>query len=86
MARKHNPALDKLRLQLLQKQGYFIDPLDPDQTKFQVAERHGVPLQKGYNGQLTTEQAGKVGGNIGGPMVRELVRLAKESMTANPQR
>lgn len=40
----------------------------------------GVPLRKGYNGQLTSEQAGKVGGRLGGSMVRELVKMAQENL------
>lgn len=39
-----------------------------------------VPLQKGYNGKLTSEQAGKVGGNIGGKMVKEMIKMAQQSM------
>jgi len=41
----------------------------------------GVPLQRGYNGKLTSEQAGKVGGRLGGSMVRELVKMAQENLT-----
>ena len=38
----------------------------PSNAKFEAAEEVGVPLQKGYNGQLTSEQAGKIGGKLGG--------------------
>ena len=40
----------------------------------------GIPLSKGYNGKLTSEQAGKIGGPIGGNMVKEMVRMAQEQM------
>jgi small acid-soluble spore protein D (minor alpha/beta-type SASP) len=53
---------------------------NPEDAKFEAAEEVGVPLKKGYNGQLTSEQAGKVGGRLGGNMVRELVKMAQESM------
>jgi hypothetical protein len=45
-----------------------------------VAKEIGVPLKKGYNGNLTAEQAGKVGGVIGGHMVRQMVRLAMNQL------
>ncbi|MEH6954582.1 alpha/beta-type small acid-soluble spore protein [Neobacillus drentensis] len=53
---------------------------NPEDAKFEAAEEVGVPLKKGYNGQLTSLQAGKVGGRLGGNMVRELVKMAQESM------
>ncbi|NMH67788.1 alpha/beta-type small acid-soluble spore protein [Bacillus sp. RO3] len=52
----------------------------PDEAKYEAAREQGIPLQKGYNGKLTSEQAGKVGGRIGGNMVKELVRMAQENM------
>ncbi|MEH7377155.1 MULTISPECIES: alpha/beta-type small acid-soluble spore protein [Bacillaceae] len=53
---------------------------NPEDAKFEAAEEVGVPLKKGYNGQLTSEQAGKVGGRLGGSMVRELVKMAQENL------
>ncbi|HLO12716.1 MAG TPA: alpha/beta-type small acid-soluble spore protein, partial [Pseudoneobacillus sp.] len=53
----------------------------PDDAKYEAAEEVGVPLKKGYNGGLTSHQAGKVGGRLGGNMVRELVRMAQENLT-----
>ena len=50
----------------------------PSNAKFEAAEEVGVPLQKGYNGKLTSEQAGKIGGKLGGNMVKELVRMAHQ--------
>ena len=44
---------------------------NPEDAKFEAAEEVGVPLKKGYNGQLTSEQAGKVGGRLGGSMVKK---------------
>jgi small acid-soluble spore protein D (minor alpha/beta-type SASP) len=52
----------------------------PSNAKFEAAEEVGVPLQKGYNGKLTSEQAGKIGGKLGGSMVKELVRMAQENL------
>jgi small acid-soluble spore protein D (minor alpha/beta-type SASP) len=53
----------------------------PDQAKFEVAKELGVPLEKGYNGRLTSVQAGKVGGRLGGGMVKELVKMAQENLS-----
>ena len=55
----------------------------PEDAKIEVAKELGVPLQKGYNGQLTSVQAGKVGGKLGGSMVKELVRMAEENLRNN---
>ncbi|HWL25489.1 MAG TPA: alpha/beta-type small acid-soluble spore protein [Ureibacillus sp.] len=56
---------------------------NPDQAKFEIAKEVGVPLKEGYNGKLTSEQAGKVGGRLGGNMVKELVRMAQENLNKN---
>jgi hypothetical protein len=47
--------------------------------KFEVANEVGVNLQKGYNGDLTSRDAGRVGGN----MVKKMVQYAEENMTGN---
>ncbi|TMU84853.1 alpha/beta-type small acid-soluble spore protein [Bacillus sp. BHET2] len=54
---------------------------DPKDAKYEIAREQGIPLQRGYNGKLTSEQAGKVGGRIGGSMVKELVKMARENLT-----
>ncbi|WP_057763364.1 alpha/beta-type small acid-soluble spore protein [Cytobacillus praedii] len=73
-------ALDLLKNQVMKNKGYPIDQENPDHVKYEVANEVGVPLQKGYNGSLTSKEAGKVGGEIGGNMVKELVRMAQEQM------
>ena len=35
-----------------------------DQMKYEVAREVGVNLKQGYNGDLTSREAGKVGGTI----------------------
>ncbi|MFB3170737.1 hypothetical protein F4694_006392 [Bacillus niacini] len=66
-------GLDALKAKVVQAK-------DPEDAKFEAAEEVGVPLKKGYNGQLTSQEAGKVGGRLGGSMVRELVKMAQENM------
>lgn len=53
---------------------------EPEQAKFEAAKEVGVTLNKGYNGGLTSKQAGKVGGRLGGNMVKELIKIAQENL------
>ncbi len=75
-----NQALDRLKLEVMRRKGYAVDPNRPDLVKYEVAKTLGIPLSPGNNGRLSTEQAGKIGGPIGGSMVREMVRLAQEQL------
>ncbi len=47
-----------------------------DRFKMEVASEIGVPLKQGYNGDLTSAQAG----SIGGEMVRQMIRRQEEQM------
>ena len=71
-------GLNQLKAQVMKDKGYETHP---DDVKYEIANELGIPLKKGYNGKLTAEQAGKVGGPIGGNMVKEMVRMAQEQMT-----
>jgi hypothetical protein len=73
-------ALDRLKADVMQAQGYDVDKSEPNNVKYEIANELGIPLSKGYNGKLTSEQAGKIGGPIGGNMVKEMVRMAQEQM------
>ncbi|MGF7145737.1 hypothetical protein HNQ56_004180 [Anaerotaenia torta] len=42
-----------------------------DRFKYEVANEIGVPLKKGYNGDLTSYQNGSVGGNMVKKMVQD---------------
>ena len=48
-----------------------------NQRKRRVANEIGVDLKDGYNGHLTTAQAGSVGGE----MVRKMIRRQEEEMS-----
>ncbi|WP_336775322.1 alpha/beta-type small acid-soluble spore protein [Paenibacillus sp. MMO-58] len=49
-----------------------------DQMKFEVASQLGISLSRdGYNGDLTTYNAGKIGGSI----TRRLVEIAEQSLS-----
>ena len=45
--------------------------------KEEVADELGVPLKEGYNGDLTSAQAG----SIGGEMVRKMIKKQEEQMS-----
>ena len=47
-----------------------------DKFKYEVANEIGVNLKQGYNGDLTSKQAG----SIGGEMVKKLVAKAANDM------
>ena len=47
--------------------------------KMQAANEVGVNLKQGYNGDLTSKQAGSVGGQ----MVKKMVESYENSMKAN---
>ncbi|MGZ4031215.1 MAG: alpha/beta-type small acid-soluble spore protein [Tumebacillaceae bacterium] len=63
-------ALDRLKSDVM-------NTVTADQAKFESAKRQNVPLQQGYNGNLTAKQAGQVGGPIGGQMVKKMIALAQ---------
>ena len=46
------------------------------QFKFEVASEIGVPLKQGYNGDLTSAQAGYVGGY----MVKKMIEAQERQM------
>lgn len=52
-----------------------------NKDKYEVANELGIPLNKGYNGNITASDAGKIGGAIGGNMVKEMVRMAEQQLT-----
>jgi hypothetical protein len=73
--------MDAFKADVMRQEGYAVDPSRPDDVKYEVAQSLGVPLQHGDNGNLTTEDAGRVGGKIGGSMVREMIRLAQQRLS-----
>ena len=48
-----------------------------DKFKMEVANELGVNLKRGYNGDLTSREAGSVGGE----MVRQMIRKQQEQMS-----
>ena len=48
-----------------------------DRFKMEVASEIGVNLKEGYNGDLTSAEAGSVGGN----MVKKMIRKQEEQLS-----
>ena len=48
-----------------------------DRFKYEVANEIGVPLKKGYNGDLTSKQ----NGSVGGYMVKKMVQDYEKRMS-----
>jgi hypothetical protein len=54
---------------------------NPEDVKMEVAKQFDIPLKKrGGNGEIRAEEAGKIGGFIGGNMVKEMIRMAQLSI------
>jgi small acid-soluble spore protein D (minor alpha/beta-type SASP) len=81
MARRNKILVPEARNGLDALKASVVQSKNPEDAKVEAAEEVGVPLKKGYNGQLTSEQAGRVGGRLGGSMVRELVKMAQENLS-----
>lgn len=79
------PDLSRFKAEVMKREGYNVNPQRPDDVKYEVAESLGVPLKAGDNGDLTSAKAGKIGGAIGGSMVREMIRLAKQRLNDQQQ-
>ena len=47
-----------------------------DKFKYEVASEVGVNLKQGYNGDLSSKDAGRIGGN----MVRKMIQQAENNM------
>ena len=47
-----------------------------DEFKYEVASEVGVTLKDGYNGNLSSRDAGRIGGN----MVKKLIQQAENNM------
>jgi catalase (peroxidase I) len=73
-------GMQRFKAEVMRNEGYAVNPSRPDDVKFEVARQLGIPLQQGYNGELSTEDAGTIGGKIGGSMVREMIRLAQQRL------
>lgn len=86
--------LNSLKYEVAQELPHFQNLQSPadyqqrlNQFKFEVAQELGIPLSPGYNGDLKSRDAGriggKIGGKIGGHMVRRMIQLAEQNLQQN---
>jgi hypothetical protein len=87
--RKRKPLVPQAREKLDQLQTKLLsDELgqefhSKDEAKLELAKELGVPLKAGSNASLTAGDAGKVGGAMGGRLVKELVAMSLKSLKKN---
>ncbi|GAX90677.1 alpha/beta-type small acid-soluble spore protein [Effusibacillus lacus] len=82
-------ALDRFKCEVMQDLAPSPNvscTANPNDIKFTAADRVGVPLVKGDNGELTARQAGKVGGQLGGSMVKRMVEMAQQQLANQNQK
>ncbi|HHY66899.1 MAG TPA: alpha/beta-type small acid-soluble spore protein [Alicyclobacillus sp.] len=79
------PALDRLKRDLMEEEGLASNQGSDQPLEEEVAGQLGIPLGKGDDGELTTRQAGKVGGAMGGPLVRKLIEIAQQQLVETAQ-
>ena len=83
-------ALDQLKFEVAQDLGVSVSSPQElqqrlDERKYEIASELHIPLQHGYNGDITSRQAGKVGGrlggHLGGQMVKRMIALAEQTLS-----
>jgi hypothetical protein len=80
MTRRRKILVSEARQGLDDLKAKIAGTKNPEEAKFEVAKEMGVPLKKDYNGELTSKQNGKIGGKLGGGMVKELIKMAQENL------
>lgn len=80
MSRRRRPLVPHARSGLDSLKAQVANVDNPDQAKYEIAQEMDIPLQHGYNGQLPSQAAGRIGGRLGGSMVKELVRMGMQAM------
>ncbi|TCP60602.1 small, acid-soluble spore protein, alpha/beta type [Baia soyae] len=83
LVRSARPEMDRLQTDVLnRKLGTSFS--NREDLKVEIAKQFDIPYQsKGSNGGLRAEDAGKMGGMMGGLLVKELVRMSMESLSKN---
>lgn len=53
----------------------------PDDVSMEVAKQLEIPFHSTGNREIRAKDAGKIGGVIGGNMVKEMVRMAQKELS-----
>lgn len=77
---RNKPLVPGARAGLDQLKARLQNAPTPEQAKYEVASELNIPLRQGYNGNLTSHDAGRIGGKLGGSMVKEMIRAAQAEM------
>ena len=80
MSRKNKILVPEAREGLDQLKARLMNVPDATNVKYEVAKEQGIPFNHGKNGDMKAKDAGKVGGSIGGNMVREMVKMAEHQL------
>ncbi|MGB2991248.1 MAG: alpha/beta-type small acid-soluble spore protein [Paenisporosarcina sp.] len=80
MARKD---LNEFKNQVMESKGFGLNSASGEDVKYEIANELRIPLNKEDNGNLTSKQAGTIGGPIGGNMVKEMIKLAQAQFSKN---
>ncbi|ADY56569.1 small acid-soluble spore protein alpha/beta type [Syntrophobotulus glycolicus DSM 8271] len=84
-----NNSLNQLKYEISKELGYIHSGPQEyqgflDRTKYEVANELGITLNQGYNGEISSRDAGRIGGNIGGKiggnMVKKLIAYTESNM------
>lgn len=73
-------SMQLFKADVMRNAGFDVNTNEPESVKYEVAKALGTPLNPEYNGHIQAVTAGKIGGRIGGLMVKEMVRMAKQSL------
>jgi len=78
--RRRKPLVPEARQGLDALKARLQNVSEPEQAKFEVAEELNIPLNRGYNGSISAHDAGRIGGQLGGSMVKEMIRYAMQNL------
>lgn len=85
MGRKNKILVPEAREGLDQMKEKLLNERYGTNDKYEIAQEQNVPISEGYNGEIKSKDAGRMGGAIGGSMVRELVRMAEQQLGQNKE-
>ncbi|RAL25591.1 alpha/beta hydrolase [Thermoflavimicrobium daqui] len=74
------PKMEKLQMKLL-NESMGIHASNREEMKVEVAKQLGIPYNQQGNKEMKAKDAGKMGGAMGGQLVKELVQMSLESLS-----
>jgi hypothetical protein len=54
-----------------------------NKVKMEIASELGINMHPEYNGHISARDAGRLGGKIGGNMVKKMIKYAENNMFGN---